>query len=69
MDERRMIETLEYLEKAIAEKGHDTASIRRFLDVGEWLIAFEGIENFKRFDVFIKSDVAMIDSLRDYFRA
>jgi hypothetical protein len=44
MEEKFAIQTLEDLIRSLDGMGRDTASIRQFFDVGEWLIAFEGIE-------------------------
>lgn len=38
------IQTLEDLILQLEQLGHDTSSIRQFFAVGEWLIAFEGVE-------------------------
>ncbi len=38
------IQTLEDLTLQLEQLGHDTSSIRQFFAVGEWLIAFEGLE-------------------------
>jgi hypothetical protein len=44
MDERAAIQILNELIVHLDDEGEDTSSIRQFFDVGEWLVAFEGIE-------------------------
>jgi len=44
MEEKAAIQTLEDLIIKLEGAGDDTSSIRQFFDVGEWLIAFEGLE-------------------------
>lgn len=45
MEEREAILKIEKLMLKLEVAGCDVSSIRHFFEVGEWLIAFEGIEN------------------------
>jgi hypothetical protein len=44
MEERAAIRKLNELIVNLDDRGEDTSLTRRFFDVGEWLLAFEGIE-------------------------
>lgn len=45
MIETQMIPKLEHVIRTLGNRGLDTSSCKRFFDVGEWLISFEGVEN------------------------
>ena len=65
MDEPEAIDKTERLMQKLELGGHDVSSIRRFFDAGEWLIAFEGIENL-RSDLTSEAQTD-ISFLRNYF--
>lgn len=67
MDETLAIQTLEELIRSLEGMGRDTAAIRQFFDVGEWLVAFEGVEMVYG-DIAADADAqAKIAWLRAYF--
>ncbi len=61
------IQTLEDLILQLEKLGHDTSPIRQFFAVGEWLIAFEGVEiAYSKLSVDNETREKMI-SLDQYF--
>ncbi len=67
MNETKAIDKIERLMQRLELEGHDVSSIRHFFDAGEWLIAFEGIENLKSNLTCDHEAGRDINSLRDYF--
>lgn len=67
MDETLAIQTLQDLIRSLESMGCDTASIRQFFEVGEWLVAFEGVEMVYGDVVADVEAQAKIARLRDYF--
>ncbi|WP_337267440.1 hypothetical protein [Oryzifoliimicrobium ureilyticus] len=63
--EAEMVEKLEKKMHDLAIRGYDVQSIELFFGVGEWLIAFEGIENVVTSDNLQEDDQYL--SLRRYF--
>ena len=61
------IQTLEDLILQLEKLGHDTSPIRQLFAVGEWLIAFEGVEiSYSKLSVDNETREKMI-SLDQYF--
>lgn len=70
MTEHEMIDTLEWLIARSRDEGHETGSIQQLFDVGEWLIAFEGVMALAEADPPLRAELAgEIDRLDRYFRA
>lgn len=68
MTEREMIVRIESAIHRLRDMGFATDSVERFFDVGEWLIAFEGLESLIRENRI--NDVGIIggrDELGRYF--
>lgn len=66
MTEDDMIAALETCVEQLEAAGQNTASVDQFLDVGEWLLAFEGlyVAHLDRPDLF---DSQQIADLISYF--
>jgi hypothetical protein len=56
MTENDMIDKLEKIILNLEQRGLDTNSIKQFFDVGEWLIAFEGVEKIYELKKIEKSN-------------
>jgi len=67
MDEHEAIAKIEGLMQKLELGGYDVSTIRHFFDVGEWLMALEGIENVYADLIPDHEAQTDINALRDYF--
>ncbi|MEB2844816.1 hypothetical protein GAO09_01420 [Rhizobiales bacterium RZME27] len=67
LTEDEAIAGIERLTSALEQRSLETRSIRQFFNVGEWLLAFEGLEACATY--FTDAERNELAALKDYFGA
>lgn len=67
LDEEISIKMMEALISVLDAKGYPTDTIRSFFEVGEWLLAFEGLQNAQKAGAFNGETYETISMLEAYF--